>query len=191
VLAGHSTGGVYAMTYAARYPNEVAGVVLLDSSTPYQFDLPGYAGTYKMLQRGYGVAQSVARLGVGLLVPDSVMSSLPAPAGAQVATFATSPRGLRNVRDELSELPAAFDQAKALHTLGGKPLAVVTATGSVRDTAGWGAAQNRLAALSSNGSHRIVDATHAGLLNDEHAAGASVSAITAVVAAVRTQTPVK
>lgn len=55
---------------------------------------------------------SLARLGIGLLVPDSTMSSLPSPAGAQVAAFATSPRGLRNVGDELSELPAAFEQPR-------------------------------------------------------------------------------
>lgn len=191
VLVGHSTGGVYAMTYAAQYPNEVAGLVLLDSSTPYQFDLPGYPDVYKMLQRGYGVAQSAARLGIGLLVPDSMMSSLPAPAAAQVAAFATSPRGLRNVRDEISELPAAFDEAQALHTLGGKPLAVVTATGSLHDTDGWGAAQDRLAGLSTNTSHRVVDATHAGLLEDESSAAASASAIAAVVTAVRTQSPIR
>jgi pimeloyl-ACP methyl ester carboxylesterase len=191
VLVGHSIGGIYAMTYATQYPDEVAGMVLLDSSTPYQFDLPGYAGIYTMLQRGYGVAPSLARLGIGLLVPGSMMSNLPSPAGAQVATFAISPRGLRNARNELSELPAAFDQAKALHTLDGKPLAVVTATGSLHDTKGWSAAQDRLAALSTNNSHRIVDATHAGLLDDERAALASTSAITAVVAAVRTLTPVK
>ena len=39
VLAGHSSGGTYAMTYAARYPDQVAGMVLLDSSSPNQPDL--------------------------------------------------------------------------------------------------------------------------------------------------------
>src|SRR5829696_9123890 len=38
VLVGHSFGGMYMQTYAARYPDEVAGVVLVDSSTdPDQF----------------------------------------------------------------------------------------------------------------------------------------------------------
>src|SRR5215217_8405758 len=38
VLVGHSFGGMYMQTYAARYPEEVAGVVLVDSSTdPDQF----------------------------------------------------------------------------------------------------------------------------------------------------------
>jgi pimeloyl-ACP methyl ester carboxylesterase len=190
VLVGHSTGGVYAMTYAARYPDDVAGLVLLDSSTPYQFDLPDYAGEYAMMRRGYAVAQSASRLGIGLLVPDSMMSSLPSPAGEQVAAFATSPRGMRNARDEISALPAAFEQAKALRTLGDKPLAVLTATGSLHDTDGWAAAQDRLAALSTASSHRFVDATHAGVLEEAHGAEASAAAINSVVTAVRTQTPV-
>lgn len=188
VLVGHSTGGVYAMTYAAQYPSEVAGLVLLDSSTPYQFDLPDYPGVYRMLRSGYGVAQSIARLGVGLLIPDSVMSSLPSPAGEQVASFATSPRGMRNVRDELAALPAAFDQAKALRSFGEKPLAVVTATGSLHETNGWATAQNRLAALSANSVHQIIDASHNGLLADPHGAAASASAIAVVVRAVRAAT---
>src|SRR5215216_1386709 len=37
VLVGHSYGGLYARMYAARYSEEVAGVVLVDSSHPEQF----------------------------------------------------------------------------------------------------------------------------------------------------------
>src|SRR5215203_6038857 len=41
VLVGHSFGGMYMQTYAARYPDEVAGVALVDSSTePDQFSHP-------------------------------------------------------------------------------------------------------------------------------------------------------
>jgi pimeloyl-ACP methyl ester carboxylesterase len=37
VLVGHSYGGLYTQMYAARYPDEVAGVALVDSSHPEQF----------------------------------------------------------------------------------------------------------------------------------------------------------
>jgi len=189
VLVGHSTGGTYAMTYAARYPDQVAGMVLLDSSTPAQFSLPGYPSTYAMMRRGLGVAPSLARLGIGRFVPEKVMSALPSPAAAQVRAFATSSRGLRNMRDEVSVLRAAFAQASALHTMGRKPLAVLTATESLRKTTGWSTAQDRLAALSGNTSHRVIHATHAGLLEDERAAGAAALAIADVVRAVRTGSP--
>src|SRR3712207_9029576 len=38
VLVGHSFGGLYKQTHAARYPDEVAGVALVDSSQPDQFN---------------------------------------------------------------------------------------------------------------------------------------------------------
>jgi pimeloyl-ACP methyl ester carboxylesterase len=34
VLAGHSFGGLYVLTFAATYANQVAGLVLLDSTAP-------------------------------------------------------------------------------------------------------------------------------------------------------------
>src|SRR5690606_30400760 len=34
VLAGHSFGGLYVLTFAARYPDDVAGMVLVDSTAP-------------------------------------------------------------------------------------------------------------------------------------------------------------
>ena len=51
VLAGHSVGGTYALVYAEQYPRQVAGVALIDSATPYQFDLPDYRSFYSMFKR--------------------------------------------------------------------------------------------------------------------------------------------
>src|SRR5512134_1235651 len=38
VLVGHSIGGIYVRQFAADYPDEVAGMVLVDASHPQQFD---------------------------------------------------------------------------------------------------------------------------------------------------------
>ena len=92
VLAGHSAGGTYVMTFAARYPDEVAGMVLLDSMSPYEFtDLPGFTSEQSMMRRGLGVLPSLARLGATQVLPTSVWSSLPEPAASQVQAFASSP----------------------------------------------------------------------------------------------------
>jgi pimeloyl-ACP methyl ester carboxylesterase len=64
VLAGHSVGGIYALLYAARYPEHVAGLALIDSSTPYQFDLPDFPGFYATWQRGSALLPSLSRAGV-------------------------------------------------------------------------------------------------------------------------------
>jgi hypothetical protein len=83
-----------------------------------------------------------------------------------------------------------FSQARALTSLGGKPLVVVTATGD-QQQAGWSAAQDRLAGLSRNSSHRLVAATHGSLLADQQDAASSTRAITDVVRAVRTGAAVR
>ncbi|MFN2504698.1 MAG: alpha/beta fold hydrolase [Acidimicrobiales bacterium] len=188
VLVGHSSGGPYAMTYAARYPNEVAGLVLLDATSPEAFTvLPSFPSTYSVMRRLLGVAPSLSRLGLGQLVNASAGETLPAPANAQARAFATSPRNLRSQRDEHSQLPAALTQARALTDLGGKPLAVVTA--GEGQQAGWSAAQVRMAALSTNSSHRVAPATHVSLLTDKSDSSYSVGAIGDVVRSVRTGSP--
>ena len=83
-----------------------------------------------------------------------------------------------------------FTQAQALTTLDGRPLVVVTASESLDETPGWDAAQDRLAGLSTNTSHRDATATHVGLLEDPHDAATTVGAVSDVVDAVRTGSPV-
>lgn len=52
VLAGHSAGGLYVREYAREFPAEVAGVVLIDSSSPQQIDeLPGWRRSYEADKR--------------------------------------------------------------------------------------------------------------------------------------------
>ena len=186
LLVGHSIGGPYAMTFAHRYPHEVAGMVLLDSTSPQQFTaIPSYPRDYEVLRRTYGVLPTLARLGLGSMLAGS---HLPADQAGPVDDMNTSPRAGRNGRDELSVLPEVFEEARRLTTLGDRPLVVVTSTETARDTAGWAAAQDRLAALSSDVVHRDVHASHQGLVDDDAGSAASVAAITSVVRAVRRDT---
>ena len=72
--------------------------------------------------------------------------------------------------------------------LGDKPLVVLTAgTGS---RAGWTAAQNHVALLSTNSAHRVVaGATHASLVADEKDAATTSRAILDAVSSVRNARP--
>jgi pimeloyl-ACP methyl ester carboxylesterase len=47
VLTGHSLGGMFALSYAQRYPAQVAGVAMLDSMHPHQHN--AFAGTDRLL----------------------------------------------------------------------------------------------------------------------------------------------
>ena len=185
VLVGHSTGGTYAMSYTHRYPGQVAGMVLLDSSSPYQLTkVAAYPGQYAVMRRGLALLPTLARLGVARLAP---APDLPDPAGAQVQALTSTAKSARNGRDEISVAPRVFAQAQALTTLGNRPLAVLTTTESLTG-AGWAGAQDQLAGLSTNRIHRTVDSTHAGLVVDKAPAAQSVRAVNEVLSAVRTGT---
>ena len=154
VLAGHSTGGTYALNFAARYPEQVAGMVLLDSSSPEQLTrIPAYAGQYAVMRRGFALLPTLNRLGLGRAFP---APSLPAPAADQVEALTSTPQAARNGRDEISVVLDVFAQAQALTTLGDRPLAVLTASENLTDP-GWADAQDQLAALSTNHVHRTVE----------------------------------
>ncbi len=190
VLVGHSIGGTYALTYASRYPQEVAGMVLLDSSSPEQFTaIPGYAGQYAVIHRVEALTPTLNRLGLGRIMTAVAGSRLPTADADQVTALTASAQGARSASREWQVLRTLFKQAQALTTFGSRPLAVVTASENVQKTDGWAAAQNRLAALSTRSIHQVVDSTHMGLLEEQHGSAAAVAAIDHVIAAVRSHSP--
>ncbi len=185
VLAGHSSGGVYAQVFASQYPEEVAGLVLLDSQPPDAIaNLPGYAGEYDGIRRFTALFPSVARLGAGRLAYPSAGSGLPPEAWAEARALLSTGRHNRGYRDAVVGLEAALTQAQALTTLGDNPLIVVTA---VKDAhAGWLPLQEKMAGLSTNSVQRVIqEATHASLIEDESDSANAINAILDVVASVR------
>ncbi|MGH3116194.1 MAG: alpha/beta fold hydrolase [Gaiellales bacterium] len=186
VMAGHSAGGIYVLNYARLYPDDVAGVVLLDSMHPEQYTrIASWPAFYEMFRRVSAVLPPLSRFGVGRVIYGSAYGDLPAAARDQQRAFWSTPRHGRSVRDEFSEIRTAMNQARSLATLGSRPLAVITALREAED--GWTGAQDQLAGLSSNSAHRTLpDATHAMVVENETAAAQSSQAIGDVVAAVRT-----
>lgn len=163
-------------------------MVLLDSTSPHQFDvIPSYPVQYALMRRAYGVLPALARWGLGALVAGS---HLPGDDAAPVDAMSATPRAGRNSRDELSMLPVVFRQAQALTSLGSRPLVVLTSAETALDTDGWVEAQQHMAALSTDTVRREVAASHAGMVEDPGGAAASVQAIASVVKAVRTGTTV-
>ena len=129
VLAGHSAGGIYTLNFARLFPEDVAGVVLLDSMHPDQYELlPSWPGFYEMFRRASGVMPSLSRLGVSRLINDTQYGELPALQRDQERELLSTPRHNRSVRDEFSQIRNAMGQAAQLDTLGDTPLAVVTAS---------------------------------------------------------------
>ena len=69
VLVGHSSGAQYVRIFAGRYPEQVAGMVLLDGQPAEAFEgLPSFPAFYSGFRRVFALLPSLARLGVGRLV---------------------------------------------------------------------------------------------------------------------------
>jgi pimeloyl-ACP methyl ester carboxylesterase len=193
VLAGHSFGGLYVLTFAARYPGEVAGLVLVDSTAPASAAKPAAAssgdkGSYDLMGRISALVSASARLGVGRLYGQVAVGDLPPRSDGEVRASVATASNLRSTIDEYVQANASVQQAAALTDFGAKPLVVLTA-GKGNDAA-WPAKQNQLATLSTNSVHRVIaGATHEGLVGDEEFAAVTTQAILDVVASVRNHEP--
>ena len=189
VLVGHSYGGLYARMYAARYPNQVAGVVLVDSSHPEQFTRsPQGRAMYEQTRRMGAFIPWLTRLGVIRLTnfypahPD-----LPSQQRAQIEAFNSSTQQVVTTADEFRATPQTNTQVSNMGSLGDKPLAVLSAG---EQSSSWFEMQDELAALSPDSIHRVVDgATHESLLYDKGDSKVTSAAIEQVVDAVRTDQP--
>ncbi|MEV5054104.1 MULTISPECIES: alpha/beta fold hydrolase [unclassified Arthrobacter] len=172
VLAGHSFGGLYALTFAASFPEDVAGLVLVDSTAPAwdsESAHPSRSESDDTMNRASALVSSAARLGLGRLL-------------------GMTPNHLRSTIDEYIHAGSSVQQAAALRNFTNRPLVVLTAgSGSAP---GWAASQEALASLSTNSLHRVINgATHASLISEQEDAAATTRGILDVVSAVRTASP--
>jgi pimeloyl-ACP methyl ester carboxylesterase len=189
VLAGHSAGGAYVLNFANLYPTEVAGVVLLDSMSPNQYEgAPTWPRFYHLWRRASALAPSLAHLGVMRVVAQSSAGTLPTEERNEQRTFSSAARHWRSQRDEFYTIRTTLREARELKSIGAKPLIVLSAVSGALE--GWMPLQDELADLSTNSVHRVVeDATHASLVDDEDYAAMSAQAIRDVVESVRTGDP--
>jgi pimeloyl-ACP methyl ester carboxylesterase len=189
VLAGHSFGGLYVLSFAANYPDQVAGMVLLDSTAPASAPAPpAKTESYDIAGRISALLPAVAHLGVARLYGQFSYGTLPPDSRDEARARSGTANDVESFLNEFLEGSIAIHQAASLVDFADKPLIVLTA-GRDHDAA-WLAAQDKLAALSTNSRHRIVaDATHASLVLDETDAAAASQAIRDVVASVRTSRP--
>ncbi len=93
VMAGHSFGGLYVLTFAARYPDEVAGLVLVDSTAPGSADTCNIARRRGLLRHHAPCVRTALVLGrIGCRALDQ-------PALVRQSAAAVSRRGSRHRLD--------------------------------------------------------------------------------------------
>jgi pimeloyl-ACP methyl ester carboxylesterase len=170
VLVGHSYGARVSRVYAASYPDEVAGMVLMDpgilSDDPrYPPELHTDAESEDQMIRA---ARWAAPFGlVRLTRPWMELATFDLPEEARLASasFSVSPRFFQSLLAEGDVILTVFQEEREVTSLGDIPLLVLVATepgDAVRKV--WNRANIEMAGLSTRGSYRIVEgATHISL----------------------------
>jgi pimeloyl-ACP methyl ester carboxylesterase len=157
VLAGHSMGGLVARVFIQPYPDEVAGLALIDSSHPEQStrlprtgirDYPG--GMLLAAASGWKCPLGLLRMAsdIGLRKEAHVERACHRRASAaELLAFAAIRRETGKVADGLGDLPVTVLSANGEHAH----------PGYSRE---WAELQDELAALSTCSTH--VEADHGG-----------------------------
>ncbi|GAB3785785.1 alpha/beta hydrolase [Nocardioides ungokensis] len=194
VLPGHSFGGLYVLTYADRYPSDVAGLVLIDSTNPGTHADPTKAKAYDTgsydaaTDRVAALGAAAARVGLVRLVGSLAYGDLPPQSRDEVRAKTATADYASGWIDEFVQANASGAEAAMLTDFGDKPLVVLTAGADTDAT--HDAAQNKLATLSTNTSHRVVEgASHPALIYSERYAKATTQAILDVVTSLRNNEP--
>jgi pimeloyl-ACP methyl ester carboxylesterase len=190
VLVGHSKAGLYVREYAALYPKEVSGLVLLDSSHPDQFQLhPDWLAGDSSMLKWMPLINALMELGVGhaffALGGEMDFKDLPARQHDEIVSALSSAGYWQRMKASMRSAEEVFRQARGLGSLYDLPLVVISRGTDL--TNGWGDLQNQLATLSTNSLHITVGgATHGSLIfNRDHAHEVS-RAILQLVDAIRT-----
>jgi pimeloyl-ACP methyl ester carboxylesterase len=167
VLVGHSFGGLNMRLYAYTYLQEVAGLVLVDSSHE---DDPTAKQDILNGQQQLSTCERVAPFGIvralGLL--NRFVSAYPAAEQPVVKAHFSQTRFCGTWYDESAAWEQSTSQLRAarlLHSLGNLPLVVIT-HGKDLD-ASWRALQNDLASLSSTSTHIIATMSGHGIMFDQ------------------------
>jgi pimeloyl-ACP methyl ester carboxylesterase len=183
VLVGHSMGGLFIRMFAHHYPDEVAGMVLVDAAHPDQYGRN--PAITRHMSSGFRMLKSIpllAKLGYVRLTGffSYWPEGLPAQQGAEAEAFLSSYRHLKTARDESVAWDGICAEVRSTGGLGDKPLAVVSAGKDVLP--GAPELQKELAALSSNSIHVAVKgADHLTLVTHREHALSVVEAIRHVV----------
>ena len=161
VLVGHSLGGLGVRVFVHDYASEIAGVVLIDSMTPRQFNqsqITTQSQTDAQSQP-FSISALLARFGIVRLLARP-LGIMPSGTPDERAYFSRMVRtqSAQTLTDESQGMPAAGAEASAVKTFGDLPLIVLTA--KLNKIPGWQEWQAELMQLSSNSRQLFAESDH-------------------------------
>jgi pimeloyl-ACP methyl ester carboxylesterase len=179
VLAGHSAGGYTVRLFTAAYPAEVAGVVLIDSTTPGQ-TAQAEAPTSRGLS---SIATLPARMGLQRLLagPLDLKGGMAPEIGSAYVANSVTPQSAQTGVDEFLGMSQSAAEASAVTSLGAVPLVVLSRKQN-RDLE-WDRKQTEYLSLSSNSQQLFAQHSGHNIHLDEPEA--AVNAIERMVKQVR------
>lgn len=193
VLVGHSAGGINMLVFAATFPDDTAGLVLLDSTHPDQFLRypPEYAQGQKRVAQMVTLFAIGARLGILRLINGPHFldaDELAAEQRAALQAYFATPKFAAGLEAESAAWEQlTFPQARAIKDLGAIPLVVLTAGETAAQVPVQIELHDEFARLSSNSIHHVVEGTsHAGLASHSEFQPQVTAAIRQVLNAVQT-----
>jgi len=193
LLVGHSYGARVDRVFAATYPDEVAGMVLIDAGVLY--DDPRYPPeTISAFESENKMIRSARRLApfgmVRLLQPVMENPTFDLPEEARLAnqSFAAKNQYWQSLNDQIDVLSTVFAEERHVTSLGSIPLLILVSTEPQDATHRlWSQANIELAGLSSKGNYQVVEgATHFSLLYRQTDVHICTTGILDVLEAVRT-----
>ena len=180
LVVGHSYGGLTSRAFAAVYPDEISGLVLVDPSHPNQ---GGHPGGEKQPGGSMGFMVALAhtgalRLGLATGLFDSRIGALPERQADEAGAIFIRPGQWSAVQRELAAWNDIASLLESARPLGDLPLTVLTAGTTTTDETRQLHAE--IAGLSSGGRHiSVAEASHLSILTDREHSRATVDAVRA------------
>ncbi len=175
ILVGHSFGGLNIRLYAGTYPQEVVGMVFVDTSHEDQTLLPVLAKEMRKSKLLGVILAATAPFGLIRLIVDFGQSPLktmhyPATIVPQIKALTTQTRDMSMSYQEMRSFETSAVQVRASrHSYGTLPLVVLSQQQKIAFSSSdeeqiqeaWQGFQRDLASLSSNSTHIIAEhSTH-------------------------------
>lgn len=196
VMAGHSYGAILTRVYAAQYPNEVAGIILIDSQlvTPKHFANASEANQNQSYwDVVHGIGSVMTRVGLMRLIGGSDFQRFgyPPEVAQEIVGLQARPQVIDAYHAENGPaFPALQAASAAAENLGDLPVIVLWASQTNDQNQGNPSLRplaEELSTYSSNTATRIVEgANHGSILGMEEYARQVTEAVLDVIDAVQT-----
>jgi len=187
IMVGHSLGGLHIRVFTQLYPNEVVGMIFLDSSHPDQLErmkMPAFDSMTPILQ----IYSVLADIGIISAIdtffgPIMTGEGLPTEVNNELADILKNGKHFRGQINEMEFLDIAFQQSKTTKDFNSIPIRVFTAAeeipemnkkimrkmGMDPDTfqPEWFKMHKEIAELSTNGKQISIDGNHFSIFTKE------------------------